>query len=118
MFFVAMGLLICQNVTGLVTLGKSESRVHFIGELTLILVLFIDALRINFSVLRRNYTIPLRLLIVALPLCIVFGALAGMLVVSTIFSLGASYSCPVLAPTDAALGQVVVSSEQVPQRMR
>lgn len=118
MFFVLVGIAMCESVSGLVILGASEPTVHFLGELTLIIVLFIDASRINIQVLRRNYGLPLRLLAISLPLAIVLGGAAGLWLFPQFSIWEAAILATVLAPTDAALGQAVVSSPDVPERMR
>ena len=118
MFFVGAGLLMCQGVTGLVKIGDSEPIVHQIGELTLMIVLFIDASRINVSVLRKNYALPVRMLAVGLPLAIFFGSLAAIWLFPGFSVWEAAMLAAVLAPTDAALGQAVVSNPEVPERIR
>src|SRR5262249_16212369 len=59
-------------------------------------------------------TVPVRLLGVGLPLTIVTGALIGPLVLHGVTWAEAT----VLAPTDAALGQAVVTDERLPSRIR
>lgn len=118
MFFVLAGILLCESVSGLVSLGTSEPTVHFIGELTLMIVLFIDASRIDLRALRKNFVLPLRLLGVGLPLAIIFGSVSGLWLFPEFTMWEAAILATVLAPTDAALGQAVVSSPDVPQRMR
>lgn len=61
---------------------------------------------------------PLRLLGVGLPLTIVTGAMLGAAVVPSISLAEALVLAIVLACTDAALGQAVVSDERVPSRVR
>jgi len=118
MFFVGAGLILCESVTGLVTIGGSEPIVHLTGELTLMVVLFIDASRIDMSVLRKNYTLPLRMLGMGLPLAIFFGCLVAIWLFPAFSIWEAAMLATVLAPTDAALGQAVVSSPEVPERIR
>ena len=51
-----------------------------LAEATLALVLFSDASRIDFGKLRREISVPIRLLGIGLPLTIVAGALAAALI--------------------------------------
>ena len=61
---------------------------------------------------------PLRLLAIGLPLTIVAGALAGVAVLGELTFIEAVLLAIVLAPTDAALGQAVVTDPRVPSRVR
>ena len=68
--------------------------------------------------LRREYTVPARLLGIGLPLTIVAGTVAGGLVLHAVTWAEALVLAIVLAPTDAALGQAVVTDEELPSRIR
>ena len=89
-----------------------------LAEATLVVVLFTDASRIDLRVLRREYSVPARLLGVGLPLTIVAGALAAGIVLHDVTWAEAAVLAIVLAPTDAALGQAVVTDENLPSRIR
>ena len=52
--------------------------IHRLAEITLALVLFTDASRIDLSCLRREGSIPLRLLGIGLPLTIVLGVVVAL----------------------------------------
>jgi NhaP-type Na+/H+ or K+/H+ antiporter len=118
MIFVAVGLAVGPHALGLVDFADGEHMLHFLAEITLIFVLFGDAARIDVRALRRELGLPVRLLAVGLPLCIGLGALTGKLLFPGLSWLEAGVLGAVLAPTDAALGQAVVSSESVPLRIR
>ena len=118
MVFVLLGLVAGPAVLGLLQVEFDAPLIHFLTELTLVLVLFTDATRIDLKLLWREHSLPLRLLLVGLPLTIAAGTIAGMallpgLGVSTVIVLAV-----ILAPTDAALGQAVVGSPRVPVRIR
>jgi NhaP-type Na+/H+ or K+/H+ antiporter len=117
MFFTTTGLL-AGPALGLLDLDVGSERVKLLAEITLTLVLFADASRISVRTLRREYAVPLRLLGVGLPLTIVAGTLAGALVVPGITVAEAAVLAVVLACTDAALGQAVVTDERIPSRVR
>lgn len=117
MIFLVLGLLVGEGGLALVQLDVSSAFVSVLAELTLILVLYTDAARIDLTLLRRDHDLPIRLLAIGLPLTIVLGAVAAVL----IFGLGlweAAVLGVIIAPTDAALGQAVVSAPEVPARMR
>ena len=81
-------------------------------------MLFTDAARINLNALRRDYHLPLRLLGISLPLTIALGTLLGTALFDYLAFWEAAVVAAILAPTDAALGQTVVSNPRVPARIR
>ncbi len=82
------------------------------------MVLFTNAANADFAVVRRTVAVPERLLLIGLPLTIVLGFLAAMLVLPGIAPLEMALLAAMLAPTDAALGKPVVTSPSVPASMR
>jgi len=74
------------------------------------LLLLIQPLKAN---LKR-----LRLLGIGLPLTILLGGLAALVLLDELEFWEAFVVAAVLAPTDAALGQVVVSSPRLPERLK
>lgn len=116
--FVGVGLALSPVGLGWLDLSPSNEVIHGLAELTLVLVLFMDAVRIELSCLRREGNLPLRLLAIGLPLTIVLGA-AGAVAIFPGLGLAAAFLlAAILAPTDAALGQSVISSPRVPVRIR
>ena len=61
---------------------------------------------------------PVRLLAIGLPLTIVAGALAALGLLGELMLIEAVLLAIVLAPTDAALGQAVVTDRRIPSRVR
>lgn len=118
MTFVIFGLMVSPGVLGLVDLRLESELVKILTELTLVLVLFTDASRIDLKLLRREHNIPVRLLGVGLPLTIIFGAIAAAILFANLTFWEAAVLATILAPTDAALGQAVISSPRVPVRIR
>ena len=89
-----------------------------LAEVTLALILFSDASRIDLRALRDGYAVPARLLGIGLPLTVVAGTLAAVLVLPHLGLAEAVVLAVVLAATDAALGQQVVSDERLPASIR
>jgi NhaP-type Na+/H+ or K+/H+ antiporter len=118
MLFVAFGLLVGPKVLDGIDLSASSAAVRTLAESTLALVLFADASRIDLGALRRTVDVPARLLGVGLPLTIALGAVAAAAVLGELSVWEAVILAVVLAPTDAALGQAVVTEPRVPQRIR
>ena len=117
MFFTTIGLVLGKGGLGWFDLELEGETVAILVEATLVLVLFTDAVRINLRALSKESSIPIRLLGVSLPLTIVAGTAVALL----LFDLNlaeAALLAAVLAPTDAALGQAVVSDKRLPVRVR
>jgi NhaP-type Na+/H+ or K+/H+ antiporter len=117
-FFVSAGLVAGNEALGWIDLEIESSDVRLLAEVTLTLVLFADASRINVRKLRREYTVPLRLLGIGLPLTIALGAALAFGVITSLSFAEALILAIVLAPTDAALGEAVVSDRRLPSRIR
>ncbi len=120
MVFAAFGWLIGQGGAQLVPLHAEHEFIHSIAEITLILVLFSDASRVDLRELRSNYTIPARMLFIGMPLTILLGTLIVHWVspAPDMSWAVALLVAAILTPTDAALGQTVVSSPTVPFLLR
>jgi sodium/hydrogen antiporter len=116
--FVAAGFVFGPAVLGLVEFGLDTHTVLLVSEIALSLVLFTDAASINLSVLRQNEGLPLRLLGIGMPLTIALGTASAALLLTDLTFWEAAIVGTVLAPTDAALGQAVVSNQRVPVRVR
>jgi NhaP-type Na+/H+ or K+/H+ antiporter len=118
MFFVGVGFFLGDAGLGWVHLQIDGEAMHVLAELTLVLVLFTDAARIDLACLRREGSLPARLLGIGMPLTIAAGAAAAIVVLPGIGWAQALLLAAILTPTDAALGQAVVTSSLVPLRIR
>jgi NhaP-type Na+/H+ or K+/H+ antiporter len=118
MAFLLIGLLIGPLVLDQINPSQTHGTVRTLAEATLAVVLFADASRINLRVLRQEYAVPLRLLAVGLPLTIILGALLAGAIFPYLNVGEAVVLAVLLAPTDAALGQAVVSEPRLPSRIR
>jgi NhaP-type Na+/H+ or K+/H+ antiporter len=116
--FVLAGFLLGAQGLGWLKFSFDEHGVSLLAEATLVVVLFTDASRIDLRALRREYSVPVRLLSIGLPLTIVAGAIVGALILPGVSLAEAAVLAIVLAPTDAALGQAVVTDARLPSRIR
>ena len=118
MVFTLAGLVVGVQALDLVDLPASSEPVKLLAEMTLALVLFADASRIDLATLRDELSVPERLLGIGLPLTILAGFGCAVLVFGSFSWIEALLLAIVLAPTDAALGQAVVTLERIPSRVR
>ena len=118
MVFVLAGFILSAPVLGFLDVEVEQHLLKLLLEVTLVLVLFSDAARIDLDKLRKDHIVPQRMLLIGMPLTILVGA-----TVASILPLGLTLCevvlvAAILTPTDAALGQVVVSSDQVPEKVK
>ena len=118
MVFIILGLVVGAGGLSVASIDVGHSGIHLIAELTLILVLFTDAARIDLGQVRQDHNLPMRMLTVGLPLTIAGGMLVGSLLFPGFSMWEVALLAALLAPTDAALGQSVVSAPAVPVRIR
>lgn len=116
--FLILGVLLGPAVLGWLSIRPTSENLKVIAELTLSLILFTDAANANLSVLRRNTRLPVRLLVLGLPLTILLGVVVGAVLFPDLQLVEVAILSVVLAPTDAALGQPVVSNPLVPAAIR
>ena len=116
--FIMFGFTVGTGGLDIAKVDLGHSRIHFVAEITLILVLFTDAARIDLARLRRDHNLPVRMLVIGLPLTIAAGTSIATLLFPKFSFSEAALLAALLAPTDAALGQAVVSAKEVPVRIR
>ncbi|MEO0651412.1 MAG: cation:proton antiporter [Planctomycetota bacterium] len=118
MFFAAVGLLIGPALANACEVSLNDAIVTVVAELTLALMLFNEASTIDVRSLAKERAAPIRMLVIGLPLAVLFGGLAGLLLLPDLGLWPTFLLAALLAPTDAALGQSVVESEDVPESTR
>ncbi len=116
--FLVVGLVAGPLGLNLLGGGVENAGYKFLAELALALVLFTDASKTDFKVLRTNIKLPARLLLIGLPLTIIFGIVTGMFFFPELTWIELGLLATVLAPTDAALGEPVINNKAVPARIR
>jgi sodium/hydrogen antiporter len=118
MVFTAVGLIVGSEALGLIDVPPAGETVKLLAEATLALVLFADASRIDVRALRGELSVPLRLLGIGLPLTLLAGFVLALAVFPQLSWSEALLLAVILAPTDAALGQAVVTLMRLPSRVR
>ena len=116
--FTAFGLLIGPVGLDLISFKADREAIKVLAELTLALVLFTDAAGADMGVLKKFEKLPVRLLLVGLPLTILLGFGVAALLFKELSLFEWAVLATMLAPTDAALGKAVVTNETVPNAAR
>lgn len=119
MIFIFTGIVVGWFFTGFVDIIQPplSTIILLIAEIALVLVLFSDASQIRLGSIKLN-SLTSRLLITGLPLTIVLGITTAIFIFTDLTFWEAAIIGVVLAPTDAALGQVVVQNKRIPELIR
>ncbi len=116
--FVVAGVLLCNGPVAAFELSVGTTAIHELAEVTLVLLLFSDAARVDPRDLRRHAGLPVRLLAIGLPLTFAAGfGLAAAIFTELPWQMAALVGAA-LAPTDAALSAAVVSDPSLPVGIR
>ena len=110
-----MAALVLQELTH----GEANAEAFLtIAELGLVLLLFSEASHIDRRLLRSIRGLPTRLLTTGMVLTIGLGMVVALVLFDQLSIWEAGILAAVLAPTDAGLGQAIVSDTRVPQQIR
>lgn len=118
MLFMLAGLGVGSFGLNILTIDVDNHILEGFAELTLGLILFADAAATDSRRLLRDNRIPLRLLLIALPLTIGLGTAIAYILFPQLSLAQHALIAAILAPTDAALGLAVINSKAVPERIR
>src|SRR5664280_1572274 len=102
MVLVAAGFAVGTSGLGWLHVGIESSAAERITELALAFLLFSDSTRLDLRSLRHDLSWPSRLLLIGLPLTMVAGIGAGMLVFPGMALASAFLLSTMLCSTDAA----------------
>lgn len=115
--FMAAGVALGGQGLGVLNLDPSSELVKRVTELTLIIILFVDGLEVETEMVRKGWHVPLRSLVLAMPLTAALIALASVPLLGLswqeAFLLGA-----LLSPTDPVLTSSVVTNKKIPAGIR
>lgn len=116
-FFLAVGMILGDQGFGVINESASSPFVQRITELTLLVILFVDGLEVERGVVRKGWHVPLRSLLIAMPLTAAVTAAAAR------FLLGLSWPQSLLlgallSPTDPVLTSSVVTNRKIPAAIR
>jgi len=118
MVFVVAGFLMGPFALGWLNGDATSADLRTLADLTLALILFIDAANADRSILKRQFRIPSRMLLLGLPGVIALGFGFAVLIFDGLSLYEAAILAVMLAATDAALGKAVITNKAVPARMR
>lgn len=118
MLFVVTGLVVGPEALDILAISLESEVIQVLLELSLVIILFTDAAIIDIRTVRQNLSMPTRLLTVGLIGTIALGIVVAQWLFGELGFWGAAVMAITLAPTDAALGQAVVTNSRVPVPVR
>lgn len=116
--FVVIGFVFGPAILGILDVKVNQTEFRMLADLTLALILFIDAANADLGTLKSKSHLPIRMLFLGLPLIIGTGMLFGALFFDEFGIYQLAILATMLAATDAALGKAVVTNKAVPARIR
>jgi sodium/hydrogen antiporter len=115
--FVLLGFVLGSGATGVLQLDAGSGFVEILAITALVVILFRDGLEVEEEMLREAWHLPLRKLVLAMPITAVVVALTAKALTdlgwTEAFLLGA-----LLSPTDPVLSSGVVTNPRVPRLIR
>ena len=115
--FVVAGFLLGQGGVEFLEFDPQGSFVEILAVVALILILFRDGLEVEYEMLQREWRLPMRKLVLAMPItCVLVACVTKALTDldwTQSFLLGA-----LLSPTDPVLSSSVVTNPRVPRVVR
>src|SRR5215213_8681835 len=115
--FVVIGLVLGDGGLGILEFQAGSGFVEILAITALVVILFRDGLEVEEEMLRTAWRMPVRKLVVAMPITAVIVAVTTKALVDVTwteaFLLGA-----LLSPTDPVLSSSVVTNPRVPRRIR
>ncbi|MEM1368971.1 MAG: cation:proton antiporter [Cyanobacteria bacterium P01_H01_bin.15] len=117
-FFSLFGAIAGSSALGILSFNVTSEGLKTLVELTLALILFTDAATVDLGALKNSVRWPIRLLGLGLPLTILLGTAIAKVIFPEFSWVEAALLSTMLAPTDAALGEAVVTNPNVPDKIR
>jgi sodium/hydrogen antiporter len=115
--FVVVGFVLGDGVTGALHLGPRSGFVEDLALVALILILFRDGLEVEREMLQTQWRLPLRKLVLGMPITALVVALAGKAIVGLSWT-EALLLGSMLSATDPVLSSTVVTNPRVPRLIR
>nr|WP_150006978.1 cation:proton antiporter [Iodidimonas nitroreducens] len=116
--FSLFGFALGDAGLDLVTFEAMDGTILMIAELTLTLILFSDAARLDVKTLLKERQLAIRMLLIGMPVALVLGAGLAYWLFPGIGLLPAFLLAAMLVPTDAALGQPILNHPDIPLKTR
>lgn len=115
--YVLAGFALGEGGLGVLSFTADEGFVEELAIIALVVILFRDGLEVEAELLAKQWHLPLRKLLVAMPITAVIIMVAGHFIVGLSW-LEAALLGALLSPTDPVLSSAVVTNPRVPRLIR
>lgn len=118
MAFMGVGILCGPLGLGILDIALDNEAIALLATVALVIIVCSDASQVDRREIRKIRRLPIRLLLIGLPLTMALGAGLAALSFDGFEIAALALLAVLLSPTDAALGQAVITSEAVPEPIR
>ena len=117
LLFLALGVALGEGALGVVELGPHEPILEIVATLTLTLVLFLDAVKLQVDEIGKRWVVPFLVLVPGTGLIIVLGALPLSLLLGFGWAV-AFMGGAILASTDPVVLREILRDPRIPRSVR
>jgi len=118
MAFMGVGILCGPLGLGILDISLDNEAIALLATVALVIIVCSDASQVDRREIHKIRRLPIRLLLIGLPLTMALGAGLAALSFDGFEIAALALLAVLLSPTDAALGQAVITSEAVPEPIR
>lgn len=117
LIFLSFGLILGDGVLGVIELGPHDEVLEIVATITLSLVLFLDAVKLDIRDLGRRWVVPFLILGPGTLIIIGLGALPLVLLLGFTWTV-ALIGGAILASTDPVVLREILRDERIPRSVR
>jgi NhaP-type Na+/H+ or K+/H+ antiporter len=118
LIFVLLGMALGPFGLNLLDAGPGTEGYTALAQVTLTVILFVQASRLDLGRVLRRGLLSFRLIVFGLPLTLALGALTAAALLPVLPWWEAVCVAAILAPTEVALIEALVDDERIPERIR
>ncbi len=118
LIFVLLGMALGPFGLNLLDAGPGTEGYTTLAQVTLTVILFVQASRLDLGSVLRRGLLSFRLIAVGLPLTLALGALTAAALLPVLPWWEAVCLAAILAPTEVALIEALMDDERIPERIR
>jgi sodium/hydrogen antiporter len=118
LIFVAFGMALGPFSFGVIDVGAHTASFTILAQLALTVILFNQAAMLDLPSIVRRGRVTFRLLVIGIPLSIVLGTAAALLLMPVMPVWEAVCLAAIVAPTEVALIDALLEDRRIPERVR
>lgn len=118
LIFLVSGMVVGPSGLGLVEVGVGTHGFTVLAQLALTVILFNQASRLDLHTVSYRGRLPLRLLVIGIPVSIALGTLSAVLLLPVLPLWEAVCLAVIVAPTEVALIEALLEDRRIPERVR